>query len=119
MQLLSGASDIHRPIDKNTFGYSWVKERALSLPVILECYMHSLSNEERTLVLVLINTYVLIIKYIGIYKLEVLIFCKNSLTSDWLVKSSAVLPLLSLILTSAPYRISSLINLIRSSGETS
>jgi hypothetical protein len=51
----TGASDIHRPIDKNTFGYGWVKERALSIPVILECYMHCLSNEERTGQIELIN----------------------------------------------------------------
>lgn len=43
----TGASDIHQPINKNTFGYSWVRERATNIPIILECYMHSLSIELR------------------------------------------------------------------------
>lgn len=46
----TGACDIHQPIDKNTFGYDWVKERTISggeIPIILECYMHGLSQEQR------------------------------------------------------------------------
>lgn len=43
-----GRRDAHRPIDAQTFGLSWAKERAAQgTPIILECYMHRLSVEQR------------------------------------------------------------------------
>jgi sugar phosphate isomerase/epimerase len=43
-----GQRDVHRPLDADTFGLGWVRERlAAGSPVILECYMHRLSERER------------------------------------------------------------------------
>ena len=44
----NGQADIHQPLTKNTFGLDWVKERSQDgIPVVLECYMHRLSDSER------------------------------------------------------------------------
>ena len=44
----NGRRDIHQPIDSETFGLAWVKERAQDeIPIVLECYMHRLSKAER------------------------------------------------------------------------
>jgi hypothetical protein len=42
------ARDTHARLSENTWGLEWVKDRlAAGTPVILECYMHKLSHEER------------------------------------------------------------------------
>lgn len=52
----TGSADIHQPLSKNTFGLDWVRERAQDgKPVILECYLHKLSSQERLEQLELIN----------------------------------------------------------------
>jgi hypothetical protein len=44
----SGRTDTHQPLTRNTFGLEWVRDRAQNgTPVILECYMHRLSVEQR------------------------------------------------------------------------
>lgn len=44
----NGRVDIHKPLTKNSFGLDWVRERGKdNIPVVLECYMHKLSNQER------------------------------------------------------------------------
>ena len=44
----AGRIDSHRPIDTNTFGLGWARELAITgLPLILEAYMHKLSDLER------------------------------------------------------------------------
>ncbi|MEM7594010.1 MAG: hypothetical protein AAF383_21300 [Cyanobacteria bacterium P01_A01_bin.83] len=44
----NGRVDIHQPLTKNTFGLDWAKERSRDgIPVVLECYMHRLSDSER------------------------------------------------------------------------
>ena len=43
----NGSADLHQPLNKNSFGLDWVKERSQDIPVILECYMHRLSHSER------------------------------------------------------------------------
>jgi hypothetical protein len=46
----NGKGDIHQPIDNQTFGLDWIRDRTndnRDLPVILECYMHHLSFAER------------------------------------------------------------------------
>ncbi len=46
----NGKGDIHQPIDPQTFGLDWIRDRTngnQDLPVILECYMHHLSFIER------------------------------------------------------------------------
>jgi len=43
-----GRRDAHRPIDSNTFGLTWARERAADgVPCVLECYMHRLDHRER------------------------------------------------------------------------
>lgn len=43
-----GRIDSHRPISRNTFGLGWARERASTgLPLVLESYMHKLSDAER------------------------------------------------------------------------
>ncbi|AVP99265.1 hypothetical protein C7S18_19770 [Ahniella affigens] len=43
-----GRIDSHRPLTLNTFGLGWAKERAgSSIPLVLEAYMHKLSDIER------------------------------------------------------------------------
>lgn len=52
----TGRADIHQPLDKNTFGLDWVRSRSQDgTPVILECYLHRLSLQERLEQLELIN----------------------------------------------------------------
>jgi hypothetical protein len=46
----NGKGDIHQPLDPQTFGLDWIRDRTngdRDLPVILECYMHHLSFAER------------------------------------------------------------------------
>lgn len=44
----AGRIDSHRPLDPNTFGLGWARERASTgLPLVLEAYMHKLSYSER------------------------------------------------------------------------
>lgn len=44
----AGRIDSHRPINPNTFGLGWALERASeSVPLVLEAYMHKLSETER------------------------------------------------------------------------
>lgn len=51
-----GNGDIHQPLNQNSFGLDWVKERSQNaIPLVLECYMHRLSQEERLEQLELIN----------------------------------------------------------------
>ena len=41
-------ADIHQPLTQDTFGLDWVQERSSDkTPVILECYLHKLSLQER------------------------------------------------------------------------
>ncbi|MEL6343634.1 MAG: hypothetical protein AAFV53_10925 [Myxococcota bacterium] len=43
-----GRFDLHRPIGPCSFGTGWARERARDgLPVVLECYMHRLDEDER------------------------------------------------------------------------
>jgi hypothetical protein len=43
-----GTRDQHRPLDARAFGLPWARERlAAGTPVILECYFHQLSDDER------------------------------------------------------------------------
>ncbi|MCO7223024.1 hypothetical protein [Pleionea sp. CnH1-48] len=45
----NGKRDNHMPIDQSTYGLDWSRERAKDgIPVVLECYMHKLSHEQRT-----------------------------------------------------------------------
>lgn len=41
------ARDSHARITNETWGVDWARERLAELPVILECYMHKLTNAER------------------------------------------------------------------------
>jgi hypothetical protein len=44
----NGLADIHQPMTTETFGLDWVRDRAVDgTPVILECYMHRLSDVQR------------------------------------------------------------------------
>ena len=44
----AGRFDSHRPLNPNTFGLGWARERASSgIPLVLEAYMHKLSYGER------------------------------------------------------------------------
>jgi hypothetical protein len=46
----NGKGDIHQPINSETFGLDWIRDRTngvRDLPVILECYIHHLSLPER------------------------------------------------------------------------
>jgi hypothetical protein len=43
----SGKRDSHKIINQESFGLEWAKERCNEIPVILECYMHRLSGNER------------------------------------------------------------------------
>jgi len=43
-----GRRDLHSPLTPKTFGLEWAHaKRAEGIPVVLECYMHRLSNEHR------------------------------------------------------------------------
>ncbi len=43
-----GKADSHQPMTAQTFGLSWLRERACDgIPVVLECYMHRLTPEQR------------------------------------------------------------------------
>lgn len=45
----SSGRDVHMPVTRETFGIEWAckREHKDNIPVILECYMHKLSTEER------------------------------------------------------------------------
>ncbi|WP_019500814.1 hypothetical protein [Pseudanabaena sp. PCC 6802] len=46
----NGNGDIHQPLIESTFGLDWVRDRSQSnpeIPIILECYMHSLTFTQR------------------------------------------------------------------------
>jgi hypothetical protein len=44
----AGRIDSHRPISHDTFGLGWAKELSnTGVPLVLECYMHKLSEAER------------------------------------------------------------------------
>jgi hypothetical protein len=43
----AGRHDTHDPLRADTFGLDWARERLAELPVVLECYMHRLSIDER------------------------------------------------------------------------
>lgn len=42
-----GTHDAHSPINVDTFGLAWARERSANLPIVLECYMHKLSFAQR------------------------------------------------------------------------
>ncbi|HET9993121.1 MAG TPA: hypothetical protein VFQ65_31515, partial [Kofleriaceae bacterium] len=42
-----GRADTHQPIAADTFGLAWARERGAHVPIILECYMHRLSDAQR------------------------------------------------------------------------
>ena len=42
-----GRNDTHQPIASDTFGLAWARERGAHVPVVLECYMHRLSDAQR------------------------------------------------------------------------
>jgi hypothetical protein len=43
-----GTRDAHAPLTASSFGLAWARERgAAGVPVVLECYMHRLSPDER------------------------------------------------------------------------
>jgi hypothetical protein len=42
-----GRHDTHDPLTPDAFGLAWARERVAQLPVVLECYMHRLSFDER------------------------------------------------------------------------
>ncbi|MFT3698697.1 MAG: hypothetical protein QM831_36460 [Kofleriaceae bacterium] len=42
-----GQHDSHRPLVPTTFGLPWARERVADHPVILECYMHKLTTQQR------------------------------------------------------------------------
>lgn len=43
-----GRADSHQPLTSETFGLAWARERiADAAPVVLECYMHKLSEQQR------------------------------------------------------------------------
>jgi hypothetical protein len=44
-----GRRDRHAPLTPDTFGLEWARQRSArtSIPVMLECYMHKLSSDER------------------------------------------------------------------------
>ena len=44
----NGRADIHQPLTKHSFGLDWAKERSQdNIPLVLECYIHRLSESER------------------------------------------------------------------------
>ena len=43
----AGRHDTHDPLRADTFGLAWARERSHELPLVLECYMHRLSVDER------------------------------------------------------------------------
>jgi hypothetical protein len=43
----AGRHDTHEPLREDTFGLAWARERGRQLPLVLECYMHRLSVDER------------------------------------------------------------------------
>lgn len=45
----AGILDSHQPLRPDSFGLAWAKERARAdnLPLVLECYMHTLSLSDR------------------------------------------------------------------------
>ena len=43
----AGRHDTHDPLHADSFGLAWARERLADLPVVLECYMHRLSFDER------------------------------------------------------------------------
>ena len=42
-----GSADSHQPLNRETFGLDWARERASDVPTILECYMHRLTDAQR------------------------------------------------------------------------
>lgn len=42
-----GRLDTHQPLAADSFGLGWARERCGELPLVLECYMHRLSADER------------------------------------------------------------------------
>jgi hypothetical protein len=42
-----GRHDTHRPLTPRTFGLDWARERGATVPLVLECYFHRLSIDER------------------------------------------------------------------------
>jgi len=42
-----GQFDTHQPIARDTFGVAWARERGAHVPLVLECYMHRLSDAQR------------------------------------------------------------------------
>ena len=43
----AGSHDTHDPLTADSFGLAWARERMADVPVVLECYMHRLSFDER------------------------------------------------------------------------
>ena len=44
----NGRADIHQPLTEKVFGLDWVRDRSQDgTPVVLECYMHRLTDGER------------------------------------------------------------------------
>ena len=42
-----GRRDLHAPLTADSFGLAWARERLAQLPVILECYFHQLTADQR------------------------------------------------------------------------
>ncbi len=43
-----GRRDLHAPVTADTFGLAWARAKlAAGTPVVLECYMHRMSSDER------------------------------------------------------------------------
>ena len=44
----SNGKDVHRPLSEKSFGLEWAREkRQRDIPVVLECYMHKLNDDQR------------------------------------------------------------------------
>ena len=51
----AGRHDTHEPLRADSFGLAWARERVKAVPVVLECYMHRLSLDERRRQIDLVN----------------------------------------------------------------
>jgi hypothetical protein len=42
-----GRHDTHEPLRADSFGLDWARERRGDVPIVIECYMHRLSHDDR------------------------------------------------------------------------
>lgn len=42
-----GRHDSHQPLNSDSFGLAWARERGQEIPLVLECYMHRLDLDQR------------------------------------------------------------------------